>query len=333
MISTLELNGFKSFVADDVDFSGLTLLTGINSSGKSSVVQAILLLEKCAHRVPISLKGHGNLDEMRNPFSKSGINLAATLDHGNKVGFTYDKGKYEYLNSFIYEDFPKVIYIGADRYGPETSMPIFHDSFDLGSRGENLFKCIEHNENELLHPILWHENSQGETFLFNLEAWLGVISPNVKFHFEIQQQSDSSYGLFNDYRAKNVGFGLSYSLPVITALLLGTVTRNSLVIVENPEAHLHPRGQTEMARLICKCVEAGAQVIIETHSDHLLNGVRIYTKISNIDFYKQVLIHWFQLDENKNTELESTTIAPDGRLYNWPIGLSDQFEINASQLL
>lgn len=116
-------------------------------------------------------------------------------------------------------------------------------------------------------------------------------------------------------------------------MLLGTVTRNSLVIVENPEAHLHPRGQTEMARLICKCVEAGAQVIIETHSDHLLNGVRIYTKISNIDFYKQVLIHWFQLDENKNTELESTTIAPDGRLYNWPIGLSDQFEINASQLL
>jgi predicted ATPase len=333
MINRLDLSGFKSFVADDIDFGGLTLLTGINSSGKSSVVQAILLLEKCASGAPVSLKGHGSLDEMRNPFSKSGVTLAATLDHGNKVGFTYDKGKYEYLDFSSGLDFPKVIYIGADRYGPETSMPIFHDSVDLGSRGENLFKCIEYYENELLKSILRHEKSEGETFLFNLKAWLGVISPNVKFDYKIQRQSDSSYGLYNEYRAKNVGFGLSYTLPVIAALLMGTITRNSLVIIENPEAHLHPRGQTEMARLICKCVEAGAQVIIETHSDHLLNGVRIYTKRSTTDFYKQVSIHWFQLDNNKNTDIESTTIAPDGRLYDWPVGLADQFEINASQLL
>jgi len=333
MISTLELSGFKSFIADDIEFGGLTLLTGINSSGKSSVLQAILLLEKCATGSPISLKGHGSLDEMRNPFSKDGVSIMVTLDHGNKIGFTSDMDKYEHRDSSNAMDFPKVIYIAADRYGPETSMPIYHDSVDLGSRGENLFKCIDHYGDDLLNPILKHENSEGDTFLFNLKAWLGVISPNVKFDYNIQRQSDSSFGLFNGYRTKNVGFGLSYTLPVITALLLGTITPNSIVIIENPEAHLHPRGQTEMARLICKCVEAGAQIIIETHSDHLLNGVRIYTKKSDTDFYKQVRIHWFQLDENKNTEVESTTIASDGRLFQWPTGLADQFEINASQLL
>jgi len=333
MIKTLELSGFKSFLAENIDFGGLTLLTGINSSGKSSIIQAILLLEKRAIGAPVSLKGHGSLDEMRNPFSKDGIGLSATLEHGNQVGFTFDKGKLAYQDFSSNMDFPKVIYIGADRYGPETSMPIFHDSVDLGSRGENLFMCIDHHENELLKPILKHEDSQGDTFLFNLNAWLGVISPKVKFKAFIQRQTDSSFGLFNEYRAKNVGFGLSYTLPVITALLLGTITPNSIVIIENPEAHLHPRGQTEMARLICKCVEAGAQIVVETHSDHLLNGVRIYTKKSDTDFYKQVIIHWFQLDENKNTEVESTTIHSDGRLYNWPAGLADQFEINASQLL
>jgi predicted ATPase len=333
MINTLDLSGFKSFVANDIDFGGLTLLTGINSSGKSSVVQAILLIEKCASGAPVLLKGHGSMDEMRNPFSKSGVTLVATLDHGKKIGFIYDKGSYEYINNFSSLDFPKVIYIGADRYGPETSMPIFHDNIELGSRGENLFGCIDHHVDKVLNPILRHENSEGDTFLYNLRAWLGVISPNVKFDYRIQRQSDSSFGLYNDYRAKNVGFGLSYTLPVITALLLGTITPNSLVVIENPEAHLHPRGQTEMARLICKCVEAGAQVIIETHSDHLLNGVRIYTKKSETDFFKLVHIHWFQLDSNKNSEVESTNIAPDGRLYNWPVGLADQFEINASQLL
>jgi len=333
MIKTLELIGFKSFVADELEFGGLTLLTGINSSGKSSVIQALLLLEKYVAVAPISLKGHGNLEEMRNPFSRDGIGLYVMLVHGNKVGFRFDKSKLENLDFSGQTDFPKIIYIAADRYGPETSMPIFHDNNELGSRGENLFKCIDHYSDELLNPILRHEASEGDTLLFNLNAWLGVISPNVKFDYNIQRKSDSSFGLFNEYRAKNVGFGLSYTLPVLTALLLGTIIPNSLVMIENPEAHLHPRGQTEMARLICKCVEAGAQVIIETHSDHLLNGVRIYTKKSDTNFFKQVQIHWFQLDKNKNTEIESTNIAPDGRLYNWPVGLADQFEINASQLL
>jgi len=333
MIKTLELIGFKSFVADDIEFGGLTLLTGINSSGKSSIVQALLLLEKCAAGAPVSLKGHGSLDEMRNPFSKEGIRIRAALEENQEIGFSFDKGQLRDLDVSNHKDFPKIIYIGADRYGPETSMPIFHDSVALGSRGENLFKCIEFYENELLNPILRHENAQGDTFAFNLEAWLGVIAPNVKLKSVIQRQSDSSFALFNDFRAKNVGFGLSYTLPVITALLLGTLTPNNVVIIENPEAHLHPRGQTEMARLICKCVEAGAQVIIETHSDHLLNGVRIYTKKSDTRFFEQVQIYWFQLDDNKNTVVESTSIAPDGRLYEWPVGLADQFEINASQLL
>jgi predicted ATPase len=333
MIHTLELIGFKSFVADELEFGGLTLLTGINSSGKSSVIQALLLLEKCAGGSPISLKGHGSLEEMRNPFSRDGIRLSVSLGEGEKVGFRFDKSKLDYLDFTSHPEFPKIIYIAADRYGPETSMPIFHDNNELGSRGENLFKCIDHYSDEVLNPILRHETSEGDTLLFNLRAWLGVISPNVKFDYSIQRQSDSSFGLFNEYRAKNVGFGLSYTLPVLTALLLGTVRPNSLVIIENPEAHLHPRGQTELARLICKCVEAGAQIIVETHSDHLLNGVRIYTKKNSPDFSKQVQIHWFQLDGNKNTEIESSSIAPDGRLHHWPVGLADQFEINASQLL
>lgn len=61
--------------------------------------------------------------------------------------------------------------------------------------------------------------------------------------------------------------------------ILGTIKRNTLVILENPEAHLHPRGQTEMGKLIASVAHSGCQVIVETHSDHLFDGIRIYAKI------------------------------------------------------
>jgi predicted ATPase len=128
-----------------------------------------------------------------------------------------------------------------------------------------------------------------------------------------------------------VGFGLSYTLPVITALLVSTIVPGSLVIIENPEAHLHPRGQTEMARLISLCVQAGAQIIIETHSDHLFDGIRIAAK--RYKMADTIQIHWFELDENKNTEVYSPVLSNDGRINEWPKGFFDQFEINSSELL
>ena len=193
---------------------------------------------------------------------------------------------------------------------------------------------ISKYSDELLNSILRHENSEGFTFEYNLKAWLQVISPGVKFDYKIQKESDSSFSLFNSHRSKNVGFGLSYTLPVITALLLGTIIPDSLVIIENPEAHLHPKGQTEMAKLISLCVQAGTQVIVETHSDHLFNGIRIHAKTDQTkQFAEQVKIYWFELDKNNNTEVSETTLNNDGRLDKWPAGLMDQFEINASELL
>ncbi|WP_180834594.1 AAA family ATPase, partial [Vibrio parahaemolyticus] len=67
-------------------------------------------------------------------------------------------------------------------------------------------------------------------------------------------------------------------LPIVLALL---VTKpGGLVIIENPEAHLHPKGQSYLGRLIQRTAEAGVQVIIETHSDHLLNGIRVAARLS-----------------------------------------------------
>lgn len=331
MINSIELNGFKSFVADELTLGNLTLLTGLNSSGKSSVIQALLLLRKVTDGQEIYLEGHGDIKESTNAYSKDGIEISAYFDENHVVTL---KNKDRTASSLVAPiHFPEIIYISADRFGPETSIPIHIGTNKLGKKGENVLQCIDAYGDYILNDLLKHEKSEGDTFLFNLNAWLGVISPNVKFKHTIQTISDSSYSTFNGHRAKNVGFGLSYALPVITALLLGSVTPNSIVLVENPEAHLHPRGQTEMARLISLCVESGVQVVVETHSDHLFDGIRIHAKNNKNNFNEKVKIYWLELDKNGNTDVQEAELDENGRIENWPQGLFDQFEINASKLL
>jgi predicted ATPase len=328
MINYIDLTGFKSFVADTIDFGKLTLLTGLNSSGKSSVIQSLLMLEKAAKGQEILLEGHGDLPELKNGYSEN-LEIRGGMENETEILIIDEK---IVLGESI--NFPQIIHISANRFGPETTIPVFvGGNFSLGNKGENLLKCIEHYEDYEIPEILRHESAQGITLGFNLEAWLAVVSPNIEFKKEIQRKSDTSFATFNGHRAKNVGFGLSYTLPVITALLLGSIIPNSLVIIENPEAHLHPRGQSEIARLIGLCVKAGVQVIVETHSDHLLNGIRVFAKNEVSDFHDNVHIYWFELDKNGNTESELITIDKNGRLENCPIGLLDQFEINARKLL
>ncbi|HEX8270229.1 MAG TPA: DUF3696 domain-containing protein [Flavobacterium sp.] len=340
MITELTLLGFKSFLNRTINLGQLTVLTGINSSGKSSVIQSLLILEK-AYRSESSvlLDGHGSVEEIKNTYHSGDIELSVNDAKGIPFSVkipisTVDEAIYTSHREEHF-DFPEIIYISANRFGPKTSVPIFNDSSKrnrIGANGENLFQFIRAFEDKVIDPALVHPNSEGETLEYNIRGWLSVISPNVKFRFEIDKYSDTSYSMFNEHRATNVGFGLSYSLSAITALLIGTLIPNSLVIIENPEAHLHPKGQSEIAKLIALCALVGTQVIIETHSDHLFDGIRIAAK-NNAGFAEKVQIHWFELNENYNTDVESPVLDANGRLDIWPKGLFDQFEINASKLI
>lgn len=330
MIKEVILKGFKSFYDEAITISPLTVLAGLNSSGKSSVIQALRMLERYYDTNNPNLEGHGGVDELRNTFYGKPFSIGVSYDDvkGDVMHFGYGE---ESETSSIYRALPRCIYVSADRFGPRTSIPI-DVSHKLGPRGENVLNCIEYYENTLLDPNLYHPNSEGDTFGFNLNAWLGAISPGVKFRSEIQKMADMSFSLFDGHRAMNVGFGLSYTLPIIVALFIGTIEKNTVVLIENPEAHLHPKGQTEMATLICSAVEAGAQVIVETHSDHLFDGIRIFAK-QHLGFASKVGTHWFELDERRITRVESPVMNDDGDLDMWPEGMFDQFGINTSLLL
>ena len=130
-------------------------------------------------------------------------------------------------------------------------------------------------------------------------------------------------------RPTNVGFGLTYVLPIVIACL--TAKRGALLLLENPEAHIHPQAQSAMARLTCAAAAAGAQVVVETHSDHILNGVRLAVKRGLLSAEDTVL----QYFRRSGLEIDIVTpvIGSDGMLSQWPSGFFDEWERALDELL
>ena len=171
-----------------------------------------------------------------------------------------------------------------------------------------------------------------------VDLWLQDVSPGAHLQLEPVPSADTVIAGFtfdrpgdvrsSRYRATNVGFGLSYTLPVILALLS---PRGTLCLIENPESHLHPRGQTKLAELAARASKAGVQVFVETHSDHFMDGVRIAVR-EGIIAPGDVAFHYFERVDNKAI-VSSPKVDMDGRLSEWPAGFFDQHSENMMKLL
>jgi predicted ATPase len=159
------------------------------------------------------------------------------------------------------------------------------------------------------------------------EAIAGTDEVLLQFRYDGRKEETSS----NFYRPTNVGFGLTYSLPIIVACL--AAPQGALLLLENPEAHLHPQGQAALGDLIARCANDGVQIVVETHSDHLLNGVRLGVKANLIDPEK-VVFHFFTREvETGDAFVQSPAILKNGRLSNWPEGFFDQWDKDVDALL
>ncbi|MFJ1426142.1 DUF3696 domain-containing protein [Capnocytophaga canimorsus] len=334
MVKSINISGFKSLLENYIEFGNLTLLTGLNSSGKSSIIQALLMLEKAYYEKDnVLLENHGSMRDLKNPYQEENIKFDIRIDDAENTIEFCDDDKCLIPNDKLI--FPEIIYISANRFGPSINLPIYNNSVrknKIGKNGENLIQFIDFYKDEIIDNSLIRDESEGNTVLFNIRTWLNIISPNIKFDYNIDKKSDTSYALFNGYRSTNVGFGLSYSLSVIATLLIGSVIKNSLIIIENPEAHLHPRGQVELAKLMSLCANNGNQIIVETHSDHIFDSVRIACKEME-GFNEKVKLHWLELNEKNNSTIISPIISKKGRIDEWPQGFFDQFEINSSKLI
>ena len=125
----------------------------------------------------------------------------------------------------------------------------------------------------------------------------------------------------------HTGFGLMQVFPIIVAAL--SAQREDLLLIENPEVHLHPAGQAMMGMFLTQVAAAGVQVILESHSDHVLNGVRRAVR-KNVLSHDDVALHFFQkrqdTETNNDAQVQSPRLNDKGDIDNWPDGFFDQFD-------
>jgi len=375
-LKSLDLRRFKCFASQRVPLAAATLLTGLNGMGKSSVIQALLLLRQSARAGLL----HAPIDR-----GQAGLLLNGEFVHLGTGAEVHYEGADEDTLSIALEteaappsvwrfdarpgadllpwlDGPATLpslalfgsrcyYLGAERIGPRTVHTLSASQVErdeLGADGAMAVAFLDANgEDRQVLPPLRHSASESSRLLPQVTAWMGEISPGVRL--QTQALGDLSLARLSfsfatggatsrAFRPTSVGFGLSYTLPVIIALL--TAPAGSLVLLENPEAHLHPRGQMAMGDLIVRAAAAGVQVIVETHSDHVLNGVRVAVKEGRAA-PDQVAFHYFQrVTETRDDgevrivhTVDSPHIDADGRLDAWPPGFFDQYDVALEKLL
>ncbi len=118
----------------------------------------------------------------------------------------------------------------------------------------------------------------------------------------------------------DVGFGLSQTLPVVVALLVAEPEQ--LVYLEQPEIHLHPRAQANLAQILVDAANRGVRVVVETHSELLIRRVQSLVAEDKIAAEK-VKLHWFKQDDNGFTQITTASLDETGAFGDWPEDFSE----------
>jgi len=129
-------------------------------------------------------------------------------------------------------------------------------------------------------------------------------------------------GLDRDVDLTAVGVGVSQVLPVILLCLLAAP--GTVVILEQPELHLHPRLEQKLADFLLACVRSGRQLVVETHSEHLVNRLRYRVASDPTDETHELIRLVFAESEQGMTTYREPEITTYGGLgEDWPEGFLD----------
>lgn len=236
----------------------------------------------------------------------------------------------------------KIHYIAADRLGPQnfyykSQLPGF---VSVDKQGHNLATVAFKKRQEALSDSLCLSTPEYEgvvmsnvskTLETQIGNWLGYITDTHQTGIHFDGTSNdyiiTLHFLFGDKRFKpaNVGFGYSYILPIVVSGLLAKA--GDMLLIENPEAHLHPRAQSRLTHFLARIANQGVQVFVESHSDHVLNSVRVTVKKGFLPAEQANILYF------SNEGIQTPKVDKDGRIDEWPEGFFDEWDLNLMELL
>ena len=377
MINLLELRHFKCFELLKLPLSGLTVLAGTNASGKSSVLQSLVLLHQ-------TIRDHEWSDRLvlNGQIAKVGT-VSDVVDQVNsrgrfEIGLSNEKvrcnwtflGERRDMSAGLVQiaidsddiatpsrmrwllpldetdearalvlGIRDLMYITAERDGPREAYPLMdeHAVPVVGPTGTYAVSALYHGGDERINQELVIDGS-APTLWKQVEARLDTFFPGCKLELQqIARTTSVTLGIrISDatgfLRPIHCGFGITQVLPIIVAVLSASAPKYSgspLLLIENPEVHLHPAGQALMGGFLAEAAHAGVQVIVETHSDHVLNGVRRSVRAGRTSS-DEVSIHFFRDRFLHPTQVLSPNLDPSGSIDVWPEGFFDQFDKDIS---
>lgn len=373
MLERIALRHFKCFEDLILPLAPLTLLSGPNASGKSTVIQALALLHQTMHEhewsTRLILNGRslhaGTVtDVVDKVHGRRGFDLVL-VDGGSRYEWVFvgDRddlslevakvvvpGPPDALNR-VYERpkalqhlFPftgegthpaiadrlrRLTYLTAERVGPREYYSLEDGNVGqvVGRSGEYAASVLHCGRGKAVLPSLVIEASTN-TRLHQVEARMRRFFPGCSFIIEpVARQNAVTLAIRTsdetDYhRPVHVGFGLTQVFPIVVAAL--SAEPGDILMIENPEVHLHPAGQALMGAFLAEVADAGVQVIIETHSDHVLNGIRRAVKSGMSP--DRVALHFFRPRGDDGEQVTSPQMDASGNIDVWPDGFFDQFD-------
>lgn len=376
MVRQIELHNFKSHAETQIDLENLTILTGLNGMGKSSIIQALLLLRQTYQKgllhKGLNLTGElcniGTVNDCLYQYGSGEMKINIKTEVLNK--WTFKSHPYKLSDTFIpkesrsqtilYRDNYFLFsngfqYISAYRNGPvreyekdTLSVELLGQISRRDGRCELVAHFLNFYQNEEINEDVCLNNIDN-TLKPQVEAWMRAISPNINISvkpnddaFKINYSFNRGAGNVktNDFKATNIGFGVSYVLPIVVASLQACIINNEkytaydkFIVIENPEAHIHPKGQAKLMELIALAAKSGVQFLIETHSDHIINGLLVAIK-KNMIAANEASVYFVNRDENQHAStLHKLNLSAQGKIKNVPPDFFDQIDKDMKTLM
>ncbi len=339
MIKRISIHGFKCIEEVSIDFSGLTLLTGKNSTGKSTVVHSILALKQ----------------DGENPYNGSYIELGEPKELLN-----YKIGAEEIVISAISEDdnelqlctkydgssekrgslTDRLVYCSAERIGVEKiyKHPT-QDDYNISGNCEFAFAYLAQHKDDRIDEEYVYDVSSLKTFEGQVNYWLTKLV-GYRIKAESIEQVDAVRVLYQDgfagkntnwIRPQNIGTGITYIAQILISAF--SCSKGDILIIENPEIHLHAEAQSGIMKLFAFLVSRGVQIIIETHSDHIMNGVRLAVKNKLISKEDVQFAYFYKDVQTYEHKCIYPKIDDEGHIDKWPDGFFDEWELSLMELL
>lgn len=363
MITSVRLERFKRFGEVTLRTAELTVLTGMNGAGKTSVVHALLLARQAAvtpERNYVELNGVdalqlGEASDLIHRQSK-GDTFAVEICEAASARWTMQVSSDERsLNALVVErplsyegvlarSAPAFAYLCAERFGPRDVLgasSIETAQLGTGVHGEFTAQVLANCDRRRVSPKRSaNAGAPGRPgyLPYQVEAWMSAIVCAIEIDAHWVPGTSTTTlrfktpGVQSEWtRPANMGFGVSYALPIVVSGLL--VSAGGLMIVENPEAHLHPAAQSRMGAFLARLAGDGVQVLVETHSDHVLNGIRraVVEERASLSS-EQVSIYFFRDEATDGAAVEPLSITSSGQLSSWPAGFFDQSQSDLAAL-